>query len=236
LNSLESQSNPTSPIPLLHITSCYSVGHICAGVNAIFRELGDGHFEAFLNSLEHLLITLICHERDTQTLGTETASTAHAVQVRVGIASEIIVDGQVDLLNVDTAAKDISCDTDALVELFEFAVASNTVFLVRYGLLLMAGVSNVPVLLRQSRMHSNTWKIAFAKQLVELSAACSTLDKDDDLVKFHCVEKKVELPILLVFAQANIVLLETVQSELGIVVNEKLKRVSHEFLANWASC
>ena len=49
------------------------------------------------------------------------------MQVGVGITGEIVVDGQVDTLNIDTTAEDISGDTDTLVELLELLVALDTV-------------------------------------------------------------------------------------------------------------
>jgi hypothetical protein len=44
------------------------------------------------------------------------------MQVRVGVAGEVVVDGQVDAFDVDAAAEDIGGDADALVEFFEFFV------------------------------------------------------------------------------------------------------------------
>jgi hypothetical protein len=48
------------------------------------------------------------------------------MEVRVGVGGEIVIDGQVDALDVDAAAEDVSGDTDALVEFFKFFVAFNT--------------------------------------------------------------------------------------------------------------
>jgi len=80
-----------------------------------------------LNRLQHLLVALTADKRDGETLGTESTSTADTMQVGIGIGSQIVVDGQVDLLNVDTAAKDIRGDADALVEFLEFLVSLDTV-------------------------------------------------------------------------------------------------------------
>jgi hypothetical protein len=49
------------------------------------------------------------------------------MKIRVGITREIIVDGQVDLFNVDTTAKDIGRDADTLVEFLELAIPFDTV-------------------------------------------------------------------------------------------------------------
>lgn len=85
-----------------------------------------GDLEALLNLLEHLLVLVGADEGDGKTLGTETASTTDTVQVGASIAGEIIVDGKVDTLNIDTSAEHISGDTDALLELLELLVATNT--------------------------------------------------------------------------------------------------------------
>jgi hypothetical protein len=82
-------------------------------------------FEALLDLLENLLVLVGGDKRDGETLGSETAGTTNTMQVRVGIGRQIVVDRQVDALNIDTAAKDISGDTDALVKLLEFFVPAN---------------------------------------------------------------------------------------------------------------
>jgi len=56
----------------------------------------------------------------------------------------------------------------------------------------------------------NTWKIAFSKQLVQLGSSECALDKDYDLIELQAIEQLVELPILLCFAELDVVLLKTV--------------------------
>jgi hypothetical protein len=85
-------------------------------------------FEALLDLLENLLVLVGGDKRDGETLGSETAGTTNTMQVRVGIGRQIVVDRQVDALNIDTAAKDISGDTDALVKLLEFFVPANAMW------------------------------------------------------------------------------------------------------------
>jgi hypothetical protein len=89
--------------------------------------VGDGHvrksnLEALLNLLENLLVILVADEGNGETLGSETTSTTNTVQVGVGIGGKIVVNGQVDTLNIDTTTKDISGNTDTLVELLELFV------------------------------------------------------------------------------------------------------------------
>ena len=51
------------------------------------------------------------------------------MEVGVCIAWQVIIDGQIYTLNVDTPPEDISGDADTLVEFFEFFVAFDTVII-----------------------------------------------------------------------------------------------------------
>ena len=71
-------------------------------------------------------------------------------------------------------------------------------------------------------MHRNTWKIAFAKQFVQLRSSQSTLDEDDDLVELEGIQQLVELPVLFCLAELDVVLLKAMESKLGLVINVDL--------------
>lgn len=73
------------------------------------------------------MVLLAADEADTETLGTETTGTSDTVEVRVGVTGQVVVDGQVDALNIDTTAEDVSGDTDTFVKLLELLVALDTV-------------------------------------------------------------------------------------------------------------
>jgi hypothetical protein len=75
------------------------------------------------------LISLRAYERDRKTLGSEATSTTNTMEVRVSITREIIVDGQVDTLDIDTTTENVGCNTDTLVELLEFLIALDTMWL-----------------------------------------------------------------------------------------------------------
>jgi hypothetical protein len=90
-------------------------------------DLRKCNLESLLNRLQYLLIRLAADERDRKTLCSETTGTTDTVEVGVGIGGEIVVDGQVDALDIDTTAEDVGSDTDTLVELFEFLVAFDTI-------------------------------------------------------------------------------------------------------------
>ena len=51
------------------------------------------------------------------------------MKVRVSVAGEIIVDGQVDTLDINTTTEDIGGHADSLVELLELLIALDTVYI-----------------------------------------------------------------------------------------------------------
>ena len=189
--------------------------------------------EALLDILQDLLIVLVAHKRDGETLCTETTGTTDAVEVGVGIGGEIVVDSQVDTLDIDTTAEDISGDTDALVELLKLLVALDTMWLsVASGCVMIQ--RNLPLLLADAGVDGNGGEVALSQKLVELVGTLGALDEDDNLVELQVVEQVVQLAVLLLLAKLDVILLKTVQSELGVVIDVHLERVAHELLADRA--
>ena len=90
------------------------------------KHLRKGNFESLLDRLQNLLIGISTNERDGKTLSTESASTTDTVEVRISVCGQIVVDGEVDALNIDTTTEDIGSDTDTLVEVLELLVAFDT--------------------------------------------------------------------------------------------------------------
>jgi hypothetical protein len=84
--------------------------------------LREGNLKSLLDILQDLFVLRAAHERDGQTLGTETTSTTNSVEVRVGICGHVVVDGQIDAFDINTSAKDVGRHADTLVELLEFLV------------------------------------------------------------------------------------------------------------------
>ena len=103
------------------------VVHVGAGVDTLLRELGKRNLEALLDRLENDLIIGAANEGDTETLGSETASTTDAVKVRIGLVGHVVVDGDVDTLNINTTTKNVSGHTDTSLEVLELLVAFDTV-------------------------------------------------------------------------------------------------------------
>lgn len=48
------------------------------------------------------------------------------MEVGVGVTGEIVVDGKVDTLDINTTSENVGSDTDTLVELLELSVALDT--------------------------------------------------------------------------------------------------------------
>lgn len=194
------------------------------------RQLGDGHLEAALDALEHLLVLVVGDKGDRKTLGTEATGTADTVEVRVCVARSVVVDDDVDALDVDTTAKDVGRDEDTLLERLELLVPLDA------------------LLLLQARVDRDRREVALAQEAVELSRARDRLDEDADLarararrsaqcasletncclaylVELERVEEVVELAVLGRLLEANKVLLQTVERELLLVVDVDLERL-----------
>lgn len=103
------------------------LSHVGARVNALLRIFGKCNLEALLDLLQHLHVRLGTDKGDGETLGTETTGTTDAVKIGVGIGRQIIVDGQVDTLNINTTTEDISGNANTLVELLELLVTLDTI-------------------------------------------------------------------------------------------------------------
>lgn len=48
------------------------------------------------------------------------------MEVAVSVAGEIVIDGEIDALDINTTAKDVGGNANALVKFFEFLVAFDT--------------------------------------------------------------------------------------------------------------
>jgi hypothetical protein len=92
-------------------------------------------------------------------------------------------------------------------------------------------LNNIPLFLADTGVDCGAGEVALAEKLVELGASNSRLDEDDDLVELQAVEKVVELAVLLLLVKLHVVLLQTVQRQLLLVIDVYLERVLHELLA-----
>lgn len=83
-------------------------------------------------------------------------------------------------------------------------------------------------------MYSNTWEIALRQQSVQFGRPECTFDEDDDLIELQLVQQLVQFPVLLFLVELHIVLLKTMQGELGLVIDIDLERRLHKLLADGA--
>jgi hypothetical protein len=81
-------------------------------------------------------------------------------------------------------------------------------------------------------VHRNGREVTLAQKPVELGGTDGALDEDDDLVVHQLIEQVVETSVLLGLGEADVVLLKTVQCELGLVIDVNLEGVLHELLAH----
>ncbi len=90
----------------------------------------------------------------------------------------------------------------------------------------------LPLLLRESGEHGNGREVAVDEQFIELFAAAHTIDKDHDLIEVERVQQVVEFAVLLRFGEFDIVLLQAVEREFGLVIDVDLTRVLSELFAH----
>mmetsp|Transcript_110391 Transcript_110391/g.216445 ORF Transcript_110391/g.216445 Transcript_110391/m.216445 type:complete len:296 (-) Transcript_110391:322-1209(-) len=135
------------------------------------------------------------------------------MQVGVAILGHVVIDDDIDPLDVDAAAEQVRCDQNPFLELLELLVPGN------------------PLLLRQARVDRDRREVALNEELVQRHGTLHGLHKDHYLVELQSVEAVVQLPVLLLFGQLHVVLQQTVQCQLGLLVHPDLVRSLHKLLA-----
>ena len=111
--------------------SSRSLVHICARVDGRW-ELFNLNFKSLLCLVQNLLILFGADEGDGQTFGTKSSRASDSMQVRVRVFGHVIIEHDVDLLNVDTSAKDLSGDQDTVLEGLESFVDLDSVVIVSF--------------------------------------------------------------------------------------------------------
>jgi len=124
------------------------------------------------------------------------------MEVSVGVLGHVIVEDNVDTLNIHTTAEQVRRDQNAALEVLEQLVALETLLLVHCAV----NVNGGEVLLLQQRRQGD--------------ATLHRFDEDDDLVELQRIQQVEQLAILLRLGQFDVVLLETVQGQLGFIINE----------------
>ncbi len=76
------------------------------------------------------------------------------------------------------------------------------------------------------------WDGVFVEHLIEFDSVVDVADKDDDLIELEQIDEVHQFGDLVALFKANIVLAETVKSQLALLLNENLGGVAHEFAAS----
>lgn len=181
-------------------------GHICADINTLWH-LGNFYLESTLHLFQYLAVIFAAHERNGQTLGTESARATNPMQVLIGFVRHIVVDNDVDALEVDTTTEHIGGYQYSALILLEFIVFLQSFLLVH------------PAIDDGGR------EIALAQQLVQLLGTTYTVDEYDDLIELERIQQIVQLTVLSRLGQLDVVLLQAVQSQLTLIVHVDLSRL-----------
>ncbi len=135
------------------------------------------------------------------------------MEIGVWILWHIIVEDYVDLLDIDTSTEDVGWDHDSVLELLEFIVSLDSLFL------------------REISMNADRGEVILLKNLIKLDCEEDALDEDDNLVEHKGVQQISQLSDFLVFFKFHVVLLESVKSQFTLVINENFERILHELSA-----
>ena len=81
-------------------------------------------------------------------------------------------------------------------------------------------------------MDRDAREVAFAEKPIELGGTAGALNENDDLIELEIVEEIIKLSILFTFVELDIVLLQPVEGELGLIIDVNLQGILHELLAD----
>lgn len=88
------------------------------------------------------------------------------MEIGIGITRQIIINGEIDTLDVDSTAENIGSNTYTLVEFLEFLIAFDTISVRSQALIINQNLLHVPFLLAHTWMHCNAWEVAFSKEFI----------------------------------------------------------------------
>jgi len=90
---------------------------------------------------------------------------------------------------------------------------------------------NLPLGLSQTGVDGDTGEVLLAKKLIQLDGAVNALHENDDLVELQAVKQLAENAVLVLLLDVGVELLQTVKSELGLIVDVDFQGVLHELFA-----
>jgi len=136
------------------------------------------------------------------------------VKVGIGVTGHIVVENDVDLLDINSTAENLSSNKDSVLEFLEAVVDLDA------------------LLLGEVTVHGLGGEGLLVEDLSQLDGVRNSLHEDDHLVEVEGVDQVGQLGVLLVLIKLDVVLLESVESEFALVLNQHLRRVAHELLAS----
>jgi len=164
-------------------------------------QFSDAHIESLLDIIEDFGILIVAYKSDGQTLGTETTSTSNSVKVGVGILGHVVIEDNVNSLDIHTTAEQVGSNQDTLLEVLELLISGQTFFL------------------GHRSVDGNGGEVLVNQELGKSHATLHTLHEDDNLVEFQSIEKLKQFPVLLLFLDFHVMLLETMKSQFSFIIN-----------------
>jgi hypothetical protein len=139
------------------------------------------------------------------------------------VRNAYVVDDNVNTLNIDTTTEDIRSNHNTFREVLEALVPLDTKIRTSMSVPkkfhLSKVVSDLPLLLVHLRVNADGREVTFDQQFVQFVGTLDRLDENADLVELQLVQKVIELAVLFVLGEFDVVLDETVKSELRLIVD-----------------
>jgi len=136
------------------------------------------------------------------------------MQELIALVGEIVIDDDVDTLNIDTTAKQVGRHEDTGIEILEGFVLFDA------------------LLLFQATVDADRWEVAFRQETIQLLGTSDLGNENDDLVEFQGIQQIVQFAVLFGLGQFAIVELQSVEGQLGFVVNVDFHGVLAKLFAN----
>lgn len=82
--------------------------------------------------------------------------------------------------------------------------------------------------LRHAGVDGDGWEVVLIQQLVESLASLNALDEDNDLIEVEAIQQREQLAILLLVKQVDVVLLESVERKLCLIIDVDLSGLKQQ--------
>ena len=132
------------------------------------------------------------------------------MKIGIWLLRHVEVEDHIDLFNIDTAPEYVCGDHNTVLECLKVSVSLDSLILL------------------QVTMNGDRGEVVLPEDGVKHLSTLYTLHENDHLVELQRVEEVDQLLDLLLLLDLQVVLLETMEGQLGLVVNEDLELVAHE--------